>query len=86
MTDEQQAEPIHGEPRKPRRITGNTTDAGIVCRRCACRQFFTTHTERLTDGRIRRRRTCRHCGYKLVTYEATTGTPDAAAPPKRAPE
>lgn len=44
--------------------------AGIECPQCGCRHFYTTHTEPLRDGRIRRRKFCRHCGRKLVTYEA----------------
>jgi transcriptional regulator NrdR family protein len=43
---------------------------GIECPHCGCRHFYTTHTEPLHDGRIRRRKECRHCGRKLVTYEA----------------
>jgi ribosomal protein L33 len=43
---------------------------GIECPQCGCRHFYTTHTEPLRDGRIRRRKFCRHCGRKLVTYEA----------------
>lgn len=43
---------------------------GIVCPKCGCRHFVTTHTEPLTDGRIRRRKVCRHCGRKVVTFES----------------
>ncbi|MBA2224585.1 NrdR family transcriptional regulator [Thermogemmata fonticola] len=46
-------------------------ERGLVCPRCGCRHFKTTHTEPLRDGRIRRRKTCRHCGRKIVTFEAT---------------
>jgi transcriptional regulator NrdR family protein len=46
-------------------------ERGIVCPRCGCRHFKTTHTEPLRDGRIRRRKTCRLCGRKIVTFEAT---------------
>lgn len=42
---------------------------GIECPQCGCRHFYTTHTEPLRDGRIRRRKECRHCGRKLVTFE-----------------
>lgn len=45
-------------------------EAGIECSRCGCRHFKTTHTEPLRDGRIRRRKSCRHCGRKVVTFEA----------------
>lgn len=44
---------------------------GLECPQCGCRHFYTTHTEPLRDGRIRRRKECRHCGRKIVTYEAT---------------
>ncbi|MCX7670277.1 MAG: hypothetical protein N2439_09420 [Anaerolineae bacterium] len=45
-------------------------ERGIACPRCGCRHFKTTHTEPLRDGRIRRRKVCRHCGRKIVTFEA----------------
>jgi transcriptional regulator NrdR family protein len=45
-------------------------ELGIRCPRCGCRHFYTTHTEPLRDGRIRRRKVCRHCGRKVVTFEA----------------
>jgi transcriptional regulator NrdR family protein len=44
---------------------------GIACPTCGCRHFYTTHTEPLRDGRIRRRKVCRHCGRKVLTYEST---------------
>jgi transcriptional regulator NrdR family protein len=44
---------------------------GIRCPQCGCRHFKTTHTEPLHDGRIRRRKHCRHCGRKIVTFETT---------------
>ena len=50
------------------------SDVGICCPKCGCRHFKTTHTEPLRDGRIRRRKTCRHCGRRLVTYEVPLGT------------
>ena len=48
-------------------------DAGIICPTCGCRHFYTTHTEPLRDGRIRRRKVCRHCGRKVLTYESAAG-------------
>jgi transcriptional regulator NrdR family protein len=48
---------------------------GIECPNCGCRHFFTTHTEPLRDGRIRRRKVCRHCDRKMVTYESPNGSP-----------
>lgn len=49
--------------------------AGIACPQCGCRHFYTTHTEPLRDGRIRRRKVCRHCGRKLLTFESSATTP-----------
>jgi len=49
---------------------------GIECPKCGCRHFYTTNTEPLRDGRIRRRKMCRHCGRRIVTYEAPP-QPDA---------
>ncbi len=46
---------------------------GIECPQCGCRHFYTTHTEPLRDGRIRRRKECRYCGRKVITYEAPPG-------------
>jgi hypothetical protein len=48
---------------------------GICCPKCRCRHFNTTHTEPLADGRIRRRKECRHCGRRIVTYESTGACP-----------
>ena len=51
------------------------SERGIRCPQCGCRHFDTTHTEPLRDGRIRRRKTCRHCGRRVVTFEAPPGHP-----------
>ena len=56
---------------------GKRDQAGIACPQCGCRHFFTTHTEPLRDGRIRRRKVCRHCGRKVLTFESTTAGPRA---------
>jgi len=45
------------------------SSSGIRCPQCGCCHFYTTHTEPLRDGRIRRRKQCRHCGRRIVTYE-----------------
>lgn len=50
-------------------VSSKGDERGIPCPRCGCRHFYTTHTEPLRDGRIRRRKTCRHCGRRIVTYE-----------------
>jgi len=47
------------------------SERGLECPQCGCRHFYTTHTEPLRDGRIRRRKECRHCGRKIVTHETT---------------
>ncbi|HOM16568.1 MAG TPA: hypothetical protein PLQ00_04525 [Thermoguttaceae bacterium] len=46
---------------------------GLECRRCGCRHFYVTHTLQLPDGRIKRRRVCRHCGTPIVTFEVPLG-------------
>lgn len=46
----------------------DSSPRGLVCPRCGKRRWETTNTERL-DGRIRRRRVCRSCGYKITTLE-----------------
>lgn len=43
---------------------------GLICPRCGCRHFYVTHTERV-GTRIRRRRVCRHCGRRIITWEAS---------------
>lgn len=53
------------------RADAQPSNRGIECPQCGCRHFYTTHTEPLRDGRIRRRKECRHCGRRIVTYEAT---------------
>jgi transcriptional regulator NrdR family protein len=49
----------------------NREGLGLSCPQCGCRHFKTTHTEPLRNGKIRRRKQCRHCGRKIVTFEAT---------------
>jgi ribosomal protein L33 len=51
-------------------------ELGIRCPRCGCRHFYTTNTEPLRDGRIRRRKFCRHCGRKVVTFETILAAGD----------
>jgi transcriptional regulator NrdR family protein len=50
------------------------SNRGLECPRCGCRHFETTHTQPMNDGRIRRRKRCRHCQYRIVTYEGTVTT------------
>jgi transcriptional regulator NrdR family protein len=49
------------------------TERGIECPQCGCRHFKTTHTEPIRSGRIRRRKICRNCGRKIVTFEGVSG-------------
>jgi len=53
---------------------GSSDKRGISCPRCGCRHFHTTHTEPLRDGRVRRRKVCRYCGRRIVTYEVPSGS------------
>jgi len=43
-------------------------ERGLECRACGCRQFEVVYTRPLRDGRIKRRRACRHCGKKITTF------------------
>lgn len=66
---------------------GKREESGIVCPQCGCRHFNTTHTEPLRNGRIRRRKVCRHCGRKIVTFESFTANSIASRslrPPRHA--
>ena len=45
------------------------TSIGMFCRRCGCQHCSVSNTERLKNGSVRRRRTCRNCGYRFVTFE-----------------
>lgn len=46
---------------------------GMQCRKCGCTDCRVTHTERLRNGTVRRRRSCRHCDCRFVTYESANG-------------
>ena len=41
---------------------------GIACPKCGCRHWRVTDTDPL-DGKIRRYRICRNCGYHKTTFE-----------------
>jgi len=47
---------------------------GLVCRNCGCRHFFVLYTRPAWGGRLLRRRTCRHCGRRVTTFEQLAGT------------
>lgn len=41
---------------------------GLACRKCGCRHFYVIYTRPKKDG-IMRRKQCRHCGRRTVTWE-----------------
>ena len=43
---------------------------GLECTRCGCNHFYVLYTRPRADGKILRRRECRHCGHKITTYES----------------
>ncbi len=45
---------------------------GLVCPHCGCRHFYVVYTRPRT-GKIVRRKECRHCGRRILTYEAQVG-------------
>lgn len=45
---------------------------GLRCPSCGCRHFYTVNTIR-QEGRIYRRRQCRHCGRIVPSYEYLAG-------------
>jgi hypothetical protein len=42
---------------------------GLICHRCGCCHFYVVYTRKRPDGRILRRRECRHCGHRIMTIE-----------------
>ena len=42
---------------------------GIACPKCGCRDLRVRHTRKLPGDRIRRYRSCRHCGRHITTVE-----------------
>lgn len=51
-----------------------SSEAGLVCRRCGCRDFRVVKTRKLRPNWITRRRQCRHCGRRITTQEREVGT------------
>lgn len=45
---------------------------GLLCPDCGCKHFRVIYTRAAARGRIRRRRECRYCGYRLTTMEKPT--------------
>ena len=46
---------------------------GIRCRSCGCGHFKVIYTRPRRDGTVMRRKECRHCGRRLVTWEKAVG-------------
>jgi hypothetical protein len=46
---------------------------GLECRKCGCRDLRVVYTRSGRGGHIVRRRECRHCGQRLVTWEKVIG-------------
>jgi len=45
-------------------------ERGLECPACGCRHFLTSNTEPLRSGQVRRRKSCRNCGRRVITYES----------------
>lgn len=60
-----------------------STQKGIECPRCGCRHFYVIYT-RPRDGKIVRRKECRHCQRRVTTSESVVGSqePCPTEPPK----
>lgn len=48
-------------------------ERGLECPRCGCGHFEVVETRPAPGGRIRRRRECRHCGWRITTLEMRLG-------------
>ena len=64
--------PSATQPNQPPTEPGKMSE-GITCRQCGCGDLPVTNTEKMPNGMIRRRRKCRNCGAKKVTYETDAG-------------
>lgn len=51
---------VRGVPAEP---------VGLVCRKCGCSDFRVYYVRHKPNGRIQRKRLCRHCGTPKVTWE-----------------
>jgi hypothetical protein len=57
---------------EPEDIAVNAKPAGLECPRCGCCDLRVTRTVRM-QSRIRRERSCRHCGRRVISYEHLAG-------------
>jgi DNA-directed RNA polymerase subunit RPC12/RpoP len=51
----------------------STKHVGLHCRKCGERRFRVIYTRGTWDGKIVRRRECRHCGRRVTTREHMIG-------------
>jgi transcriptional regulator NrdR family protein len=58
---------MKGQPPKPAERPEERR--GLVCPKCGCEHFRVIYTRRVLGGKIVRRRECRHCGRRVITYE-----------------
>ena len=64
-------------PGKPAEPLPADLPVGPECPRCGCRHLFVVYTRPQRDGRIVRRRECRHCGRRITTTEKPLGMDEA---------
>jgi len=67
------APPAAGAERPVYAMPGMAHKRGLECPRCGCWHFHVLYTRAAVGGRILRRRECRHCGWRLTTYEKVDG-------------
>jgi transcriptional regulator NrdR family protein len=46
---------------------------GLECKSCGCRHFRVLYTRAGSNGKLIRRRECRHCGRRMTTWEQHVG-------------
>lgn len=57
-------------------VTGIASEAGargLECTSCGCKRFRVIYTRPASGGRLLRRRECRLCGKRLLTWEKAIG-------------
>ena len=58
---------------EPKLKSKSEEKGGLECRNCGCRHFRVVYTRRARNGKLIRRRECRHCGKRLTTIEQEKG-------------
>lgn len=58
---------------KPSNGENDEQSRGLECPRCGCKHLPVFYTRRMSEHRILRKRICRNCGRKVVTYETIEG-------------